>query len=454
MLTLPSEGSTIILQFRSLFTKRSFALLIVLIRGAILAIGPPTICSVLRFCGMGNEKAFHKYHRFLSRARWSSLKASPILVDLLISCFCTPGEPLLFGIDQTIERRSGSKIKAKGIYRDPVRSSGSHFVKCSGLRWMCLMLLTPIPWAASVWALPFLCALAASERYCTEHKKKHKKITDWARQMILILSRWLKERALIVVADSSYSALQLLASLQGKATLITRLRLDAALYDPAPEKKKGVRGRPRVKGDRQLTLKERLDDPKGLQWISVTIAQWYDKKDQKMELASGTSVWYHSGMTPVSIRWVLLRDPEGKGEPAALLCTDTAMDGEQVVNYFIRRWTVEVTFRAVRAHLGVETQRQWSDKAIARTTPCLLGLFSIITLWADRLQKSKGIEPEQTGWYQKRLPTFSDALAQVRKQLWSNHNFCTSTFNGQTVKISANWLNFLTDRLAYNTVFN
>ncbi|WP_211166254.1 transposase [Mucilaginibacter robiniae] len=161
------------------------------------------------------------------------------MLTFLIETFYKVDEPLVFGIDETIERRRGAKIKAKGIYRDPVRSSHSHFVKCSGLRWMCLMLLTEVPWAARIWALPFLTALAPSERYCKEQHAKHKKITDWARQIIGLLARWLPGKKLIITADSSYSALELLAAIKSKVTMITRLRLDAALYEKVPERKAG-----------------------------------------------------------------------------------------------------------------------------------------------------------------------------------------------------------------------
>ena len=258
MITLPATGSNTILPFQALFSKRTFELLKVLLIGSLLVSGSRTICSVLRLCGLGGEKVFCKYHRFLSRARWSSLKASRMLLNLLITAFCKVDEPLVFGIDETIERRRGAKIKAKGIYRDPVRSSHAHFVKCSGLRWVCLMLLCPVSWAGKVWALPFLTALAPSERYCKTYQRQHKKITDWARQLIVILSRWLPDRKIVMVADSSYSALELLNAVRGKAILITRLRLDAALYEPAPERKAGQVGRKRLKGKRLPTLKEQL----------------------------------------------------------------------------------------------------------------------------------------------------------------------------------------------------
>src|SRR4051794_41375185 len=153
---------------------------------------------------------------------------------LLIAVFA-PSGPVLLGIDDTIERRRGKRISAKGIYRDPVRSSKGHFVKASGLRWLSLMLLVPIPWAGRVWALPFLTALAPSERYNQARGCRHKKLTDWARQLVLQARRWMPERTLLLVADSSFAALELLASLvQQDVTCITRLRLDAALYTPAP----------------------------------------------------------------------------------------------------------------------------------------------------------------------------------------------------------------------------
>lgn len=145
MQAFPEEGSGIILRFRSLFSKKVFEHVKVLLLGTLLAAGRRTVCAALRFMGLGNEKRFHKYRRVLSGVKWSGAKASRILLHLLIKCFCTEGEALVFGIDETIERRRGEKIKAKGICRDPVRSSHSHFVKCGGLRWMSMMLLASIP---------------------------------------------------------------------------------------------------------------------------------------------------------------------------------------------------------------------------------------------------------------------------------------------------------------------
>jgi len=432
---MPTEGSTVILAFRTLFSKKVFEHVKVLLLGALLAVGRHTVCAALRFCGLTREPNFHKYHRLLSLVKWSALKASRILLHLVLECFTTSEEPLVFGIDETIERRSGAKIKAKGIYRDPVRSSQKQLVKCSGLRWMCMMLLCEVSWAQRIWALPFLSVLAPSAHYCTQQGKRYKKITQWARQLILLLRRWLPNRVLILVADSSYAVLELLGAVQDKVCFITRLQLRAALYDPAPtQRRPGQRGPTPKKGAPQPKLSQRLQDA-ATQWQPLTLAQWYGQQNKAVLVSTGTALWYHVGNTPVTIRWVLIKEVEGKKEPQALLCTNAQLSSAQILAYFSRRWTMEVTLEESRAHLGVETQRQWSDPAIARTTPVLLALFSIVALWADQLYQQQGLTMEQTAWYHKQHFTFSDAIAAVRSSIYKQANNHTCTPNGDMVLI-------------------
>jgi hypothetical protein len=407
MNTFPIEFIEIIIQYQVMFSKPVYEHVKLILSGAILAPGKRTVSSVLQITGFGQEKNFHKYHRVLSLARWSALAGARILLGQLLSCFLPTG-PVVVGIDETIERRWGARIKKRGIYRDAVRSSGSHFVKSSGLRWISLMLLVPISWANRIWALPFLTVLAPSERYANSQGKQHKKITDWAKEMLLQLKRWLSGREIIAVGDGSYAVIEFLASLGKELTFITRLRLDAALYQSAPQRKPGRPGRNRKKGDRLPTLEQVLKDPKQ-KWQKIKLSQWYGQKEKVMNIATATAVWYHSGKPVVPLRWVLLCDPEGKLAPMALLSTDLKLSAERIVTYFVRRWSVEVTFEEVRAHLGVETQRQWSDKAIDRTTPVLLGLFSIIALLADKLQKQGKLQIATSAWYKKEKPSFSDA---------------------------------------------
>jgi len=419
MLNLPKTIIQVLRYFEDAFSERVWEWAKVLLIGAILAPGERTVTAVLRVMGLQNEKQFQNYHRVLNRAKWSSRELSRVLVCLLVHLFVSADAPIVVGIDETIERRRGVKIAAKGIYRDPVRSSKEYFVKCSGLRWISMMLLAPVPWAQRVWALPFFTVLAPSERYNQQHRRRHKKLTDWGRQMIRQLRRWLPLRQLVVVADSSYAVLELLACATGMrqpVTMVTRLRLDAALYDPAPVRLPGTNGRPRKKGARQPTLAARLVDP-GTVWQRLTVA-WYGGTNRTVELASETAIWYHNGLPPVAIRWVLIRDPLGQFDPQALLCTDQQTQAQAILEWFVLRWQMEVTFHEVRAHLGVETQRQWSDLAIVRTTPALLGLFSLVTIFAHQLLQGQPLPVRQAAWYTKALPTFSDTLALVRQQLW------------------------------------
>ena len=425
MLVIPKEFSSQISAFAPLFARKVFCHVKILLMGSLLVVGRRTVCSALRAMGLAQEKQFHKYHRVLSKAKWSAYQGARILLGLLVDQLVPGDEPLVFGLDETLERRWGKKIKARGIYRDAVRSSHSYFVKCSGLRWMCLMLLTPVSWARRVWALPFLTVLAPSQRYNEQRGKRHKKLTAWAKQMILQLTRWLPDRQIVVVADGSYACYALLDAVRAYACMITPLRLDARLFDEPPPQPVGKRGRKPKIGSRQPTLQQRLNEPT-TQWQTIIISQWYGKSNQVMQIATGKALWYKSNDPLVPLRWVLIKDPTGRIDPIALLCTDQQLSAQNIINYFIRRWTVEVTFEEVRRHLGVESQRQWSDLAIARTTPALMGLFSLVTLWADQLQKQQGIEAQRSAWYQKVNPTFSDALALVRRQLWNKQQFLTS----------------------------
>jgi DDE superfamily endonuclease len=261
MLHLPRPIIKVLHPFRSLFRKPTWEHAQTLLVGAILTPGPRTVAAALRILGLAHEPHFQTYHRVLNRATWSSRSLSHLLLLLLLRAFVPDDAPLVVGIDETIERRRGAQIAAKGIYRDPVRSSKEHFVKTSGLRWVSLHLLAPIPWLGRVWALPVLTVLAPSERYHAQRGKRHKKVHEWGRQMIRQLRRWRPQRPLVVVAASTYAVIELLAACQRLAcpvTMVTRWRLDAALYDPAPARVPGTAGRPRVKGARQPTLAERL----------------------------------------------------------------------------------------------------------------------------------------------------------------------------------------------------
>jgi hypothetical protein len=442
-----AEFEALVLAFAPLFTQPTLSNARQLLIGALLSPGRRTVTAALRISGLETQRTFQNYHRVLSRARWSALQASRILLWLLITVFVTRG-PIVIGLDETIERRWGKKIEKRGIYRDPVRSSRGHFVKASGLRWISVMLLVPVPFAGRVWALPFLTALAPSERYAQQRGIRHKSITEWGRQLVKQVRRWVAERRIILVCDSTYATYDFIAGVRDCVTLITQVRLDSGLYAPPPTPPPGKRGRKRRVGDRLPSLQQRLSDP-DTQWQTIRLRNWYGRTQKAVEITSFTAIWYYKGKPPAPGRFVLVRDPDGKLEPRGYLCTDESLRPTRILSYFVRRWQMEVTFAEVRRHLGVETQRQWSRLAIERTTPVLLGLFSITTLLAERLHRSGAMTPRQTAWYLKPALSFSDAIAAVRRQLWTSELMSCSPSDRENATIPASMLERWAQALAY-----
>jgi hypothetical protein len=286
--------------FRCHFTAAVWRHVLVLVCGTLLAPGRRTVAAALRVMGLGEAAGFAAYHRVLSQGHWCSRAVAHRLLLLLVAAF-VPAGPVVVGLDDSIERRWGARIAARGIYRDPVRSSRGHFVKASGLRWLCVMPLAPVPWAGCVWGLPFLTVLAPSERYAAERGLRHKKLTDWGRQALLQVARWLPGRRLVAVADSGFAAIALLRDLAPHLAVVTRLRLDAGLYDPPPPRRRRARGRPPAKGARLPSLAARLRNPR-TPWRRITVEGWYGRTTRRLDIASGTALWCHPGMR-VAIRW-------------------------------------------------------------------------------------------------------------------------------------------------------
>jgi hypothetical protein len=429
--------------FADLFTRPTWSNVLLLVAGVVLAPGRRTITAALRILGRDHDPGFCTFHRILNRAAWSSRAVAGRLLILLIKAFVPSGAPVVIGIDDTIERRWGAKISARGIYRDPVRSSKGHFVKASGLRWLSAMLLVRVPWAGRIMALPFLTLLAPSKRFYAGKSRAPKTLLDWARQAALQIRRWLPDRSIVLVADSAFAAIEFLAAVRPHVCVVTRLRLDANLFGFPPQKRKG-RGRPPSKGKPLKKLSAVFKDRKGLR-----VGLWYGQTNRIVEITSGVALWYRGGVPPVPIRWLLVRDPTGEFQPQAFLATDLNARPSDILAWFVSRWQVEVTFEETRTHLGVETQRQWSDKAILRTTPVLLGMFSIVTLWAHDLSKSRKLKPKTAAWYPKAVLTFSDAIAAVRREIWDHQISFMSRPHRDTIEIPRHIWDRMTNALAH-----
>ncbi|HEX9412784.1 MAG TPA: transposase [Ktedonobacterales bacterium] len=420
MLPVPESLAALLAAFAIAFTRPTFEHVQVLVTGALLTSGRRTVAAALRAVGLGGERHFTTYHRVLNRAVWSPLRLSHILLHLLVTAFLAPDAPLVLLIDGTLERRWGPKITLKGRYHDAVRSTSGHVVTTEGIHWVCLALLVPSPWGGREWALPVLTVPTRSPALSQKLGKPHRTIPQYAHILVCLVRRWYPTRDLLLVGDSAFAAARLgLTCREHGVRLVSRLVLNAQLYDPVPPQPKGKPGVKPKKGPRQPKLCDRLTDEATV-WQTEDLP-WYAGHTLTMDLTSGTALWHRDGEAPLPVRWVLLRDPSGKRRPCALFCTDPAATMHQIIAWYVSRCQIEVTFEEVRCHLGVETQRQWSARAIARTTPCLLGLFSLVLLLAYRLAPA-GLPTRQAAWYAKGAPTFTDLLALVRRQLWTEVN--------------------------------
>ena len=351
---LPEAIILVLAPFAPLFSRRSWRHARVLLLGAIVTPGARTVTTALRAMGLAAERHFTNYHRVLNRAPWSARQDSRILIGVLITLLVPPGATIVLGADDTVERRSGRKINAKGCYRDAVRSTKQHVIHCFGLKWVSMMLLVPVPWARRVWALPFLTTLC----WPAEHRgqRRHKTSVDWVRQMMQQVRRWLPGHRLVLVVDGGFAAVALaLACAKSRVAMVSRLRWDAALYHPPGLPSPGKRGPKPTKGKRQRRLQEwavRSDTP----WETVEVA-WYGSQRKQLWVFSHTALWYTPGLPPVDIRYVLVCDPEGQRRMEAFFCTDLQATPEQILQWVVMRWSVEVTFEETRTHLGLETQR-------------------------------------------------------------------------------------------------
>jgi len=352
------------------------------------------------------------------------LRLGRLLLGLVVARLVPADGPVVLLLDETLERRRGKRIAYKGRFRDAVRSRGPRVVTCEGVQWLVPAVLVPLPWCrrpGTPWvSLPVLTIPALSPATSAKLGRRHRTCIERAGTLARLARRWLPGRELVLVADGGFAAVALgHACRRAGVTLVTRCRLDAALYDPPAPKDPRKRGRTPAKGPRQPGLKARLADATTA-WSRHRVA-WYGGRLEDTDLAGGTALWHRSGQPPLAMRWVLTRDPEGDRRPLALCCTDPAACPLQVLAWYLARWNVEVTFEELRAWLGAETQRGWCLLTTQRSTPCLFGLFSIVALSAHALHPDR-LPVRAAAWYAKDEPTFVDALAAVRRALWAAGN--------------------------------
>jgi hypothetical protein len=412
---------TWLLPFAAMFTQPSWLNAVALATGTLLCLNRRTVCAALRAVDGNSDKGFSRFHRFLSRAGWSGLQGAKILLGLLQEAFVPEGEPLVVAVDDSVERRRGGRIRDKGIWRDAVRSSRGFFVKVAGLRWLSLQVVVRPGFARRTWGLPFLTLLSRSEQADARRQRRHQTLPEKATWAMRLVTRWCPDRQLVVVGDGAYASLDLFWTLRQRVVCVARCRMDARFFNPPPSRKRGQRGRPRAVGTRQLTPRTRAAR-KTTKWVRITVPGWRTKNgkaEREVDVATSTALWSAHGKT-MAVRWVLTRDPAGHAETRVFVCSDPAQSALQILTWYAMRSAVEPTFQEARRHLGFETQRQWSDLAIHRTTPVLLGVFSLVTLWAADLAARTGkLAVLGAAWYKKPDPTFADCLAAARRVLWA-----------------------------------
>ena len=362
MPNLPSTMITVLSIFLPLFSSPTYNNFLLLFYGHILCKGRRTITEILKRIGLKNIKNFSKYHDFFRKAKWSSLKGAQILFVRLVAC--VPGE-ILVSIDSTIERRKGSKIKSLGIQRDPVRSTRQRKVLVPGLNWLVCALHIKLPGCSRPWALPFLSILmppkhplsTSLNKKDVTSSKKHKTMTEWTCQVAMLLRRWLgPNKKISITVDNAFATYALANKcIDYDVVLISRMRMDARTFEfPLESPKK--RGRKKLVGQRLPTFKTMLEDT-AIVWNTLEL-NWYGGERKKIEYLTGCCLWYGYGIRPVPIKWILTREPNRNATAAVLFSTDIEMMIETVIENFICRWQLEVTFEEARRHLGMETQRQ------------------------------------------------------------------------------------------------
>lgn len=372
--------------------------------GSTLCLGGKTVCGCLRALGMQGEKAFANYHHLLNRAKIDMLKGVKVLIEMLLPLV---GTSIILVVDEHLERRRGKKIKAKATYRDPVASSKSRVIRCTGLKWTVLSMLVQFPWSKRHFALPIFCVLRKPEDHPKNLKRKVRSGTDLICQMLMVIRRWFPKLDITLLGDGDYARVKLCNTCRRLSiSLISRMRADARLHDFVAEGKRKGR-RPKVG--------KRLDKPKESDWGKMHV-NWYQGVIKEVVSSARDCLWLagkESAVIALKAVWVQLRS----GDEVILMSTCLNMDAVSIIEGYVKRWNIEVTFRECRDYLGVETQRQWSDLAIERTTPLLFALYTVITLIGNAIYQEKGIIARSTAWYAKKYLTFSDLLEAVRHEI-------------------------------------
>jgi DDE superfamily endonuclease len=414
---LPPPRAGVLLPLAPAFTAPTFDRFALLAVAAVLTAGRRTVANLLRTLGALAPGHRTSYQRVLSAARWSGLAVARRLCGLVLDRVPVDRPVLLVG-DDTVDGHRGKRVWGKARHRDPVRSTHTYTAWRYGHRWVVLAVLVHFPFARRPWALPVLVALYRSEEDNRRAGRPHRTPAQLLCRLAAVLLRWFPDRRFVLTGDSGFGTHEVARFCRaraGRLTLISKLHPDANLFEPPPPYR--GKGRPRAKGaalpkPRAAAARARLRS---------AVVRWYGGGTRRVGLAGGVGHWYKAGRGLVALRWVFVRDRDGTHRDEFFYTTDPALSPEAVVGHYAWRWNIETTFQECRSGLGLETTRGWCRDTVRRAAPCLFGLYTAVALAfaaVPETERSGGVR-----WPGKGGVTFSDALACVRRRLWTDGVF-------------------------------
>ncbi len=417
---LPADPGPLLAAFAPLFTQPTYARFLTLLGAAVLTTGRRTVANVLRTAGglaPGHRTA---YQRVLSSARWSGLELGCALARFLLDHVLPDGPVHLVG-DDTVDGHKGKHVYGKARHRDPVRSTHSYTAWRYGRRWVVLAVLVRFPLATRPWALPVLVDLYRSPDQDRDEGRPHRTPAQLLCRLVRLLLIRFPGRTFTLVGDSSYGTHEVARFChrhRARLTLVSKLCPDANLFLPPPPYT--GRGRPRVKGARLPKPREAVARFRPASRSRLVVG-WYGGGTRQVRVLTCTGHWYKSGRGLVPVRWVFVEDRTGTHRDEYLFSTDPALAPAEVITRYTARWNVETTFQECRSCLGMETTRGWSRGTVLRAAPCLVGLYSVVAALFHALPAAKrgGV----VAWPGKAGVTFSDALAAVRRWVWTEGVF-------------------------------
>jgi hypothetical protein len=417
MTILPREAEALTLALAPVFTQPTYRRFLLLLAAAILTTGRRTVANLLRTAGPLAAGHPTTFQRVLSSARWSGLRLACALARFVVRHLAPTGVVTLVG-DDTVEGHKGKRVYGKARHRDPVRSSHSYTAWRYGHRWVVLAVLVRFPFARRPWALPVLVDLYLSPEQNRRRRRPHRTPAQLLCRLLRLMLHWFPDRRFVFVGDASYgthAVARFCHRHRRRLTLVSKFHPEANLYEPPPPYR--GKGRPRVKGPALPKPKEAVAAARKRR-LKVG---WYGGSTRRIEAVRGTGQWYKAGKGLVPVLWAFVHDRDGTHRDEYFFTTDVGRKLEALIGYYTARWNIETTFEELRAHLGLETTRGWCRQTVLRAAPCLFGLYTAVALLYRALPEAK--RSGGVAWPGKSGVTFSDALAAVRRWLWTEWVF-------------------------------